>query len=98
MRAGNPCYLLGGWNCLPMDLEIRKAVTAAIKACHVPDIMYALMVGVTRRQVITLLEPRKSPLSAPPTSLPPPCRPPRGLPAKLLAALWAADTPLTCCC
>ena len=47
-----------------MDLEIRKAVTAAIKACHVPDIMYALMVGVTRRQVITLLEPRKSPLSA----------------------------------
>ena len=58
-----------------MDLEIRKAVTAAIKACHVPDIMYALMVGVTRRQVITLLEPRKSPLSAPPnlssTPLPP---------------------------
>ena len=81
-----------------MDLEIRKAVTAAIKACHVPDIKYALMVGVTRRQVITLLEPRKSPLSAPRTPLAPLCRPPRGLPAEAMGALWAADTPQTCCC
>lgn len=81
-----------------MDLEIRKSVTAAIKACHVPDIKYALMVGVTRRQVITLLEPRKSPLSAPRTPLAPLCRPPRGLPAEAMGALWAADTPQTCCC
>ena len=81
-----------------MDLEVRKSVTAAIKACHVPDIKYALMVGVTRRQVITLLEPRKSPLSAPRTPLAPLCRPPRGLPAEAMGALWAADTPQTCCC
>lgn len=60
----NPCFLLGGWNCLPMDLEVRKAVTKCVKDARVPEVIYALMIALptTRRQVVTLLEPRKSPL------------------------------------
>ncbi len=60
----NPCFLLGGWNCLPMDLEVRKAVTKCVKDSRVPEAIYALMIALptTSRQVVTLLEPRKSPL------------------------------------
>ena len=62
----NPCFLLGGWNCLPMDLEVRKAVTQTLKDARVPDAIYSLLVALptTSRQVVTLLEPRKSPLHA----------------------------------
>ena len=60
----NPCFLLGGWNCLPMDLEVRKAVTNVIKQNHVADMMYGLMIALptSSRQIVTLLEPKKHPL------------------------------------
>ena len=41
----NPCFLLGGWNCLPIDLDVRKAVTAVIKKHHVADMIYGMMLG-----------------------------------------------------
>ena len=62
----NPCFLLGGWNCLPMDLEVRKAVTKVVKDARVPEAIYALLIALptTSRQLVTLLEPRKSPLDS----------------------------------
>lgn len=60
----NPCFLLGGWNCLPMDLEVRKGVWKCIKDARVPEAIYALLIALptTRRQVVTLLQPKRSPL------------------------------------